>query len=68
MTTFSSLPEPLLAALRARVDRDGAAKVSAEIGLPVQTLARALSGLPVRRGTHAIVRLGMLIEASRPAA
>jgi hypothetical protein len=62
-----TLPAELRDELRARVDRDGADKVSAAIGLPIQTLARALAGLPVRRGTVALVRLGLL-ETSLPAA
>lgn len=68
MKTFSSLPEPIRDELRARVDRDGANTVSAAIGLPVPTLARALAGLPVRRGTVALVRLGLLETSSVTAA
>lgn len=66
MPTISPLPDALREELRLRVDREGAAKVSLSISVPLGTLTRALSGLPLRNGTIALIRIG-LADAPRTA-
>lgn len=56
--TFTLSPDTL-AAVRARVDRDGVYVVARELGVDRSAVTRLLAGLPVRRGTVASLTLSL---------
>ena len=49
------LDEDLRATLRDVIERDGVASVCRRLGLASSSLGRAVGGLPVQRGTVAII-------------
>ena len=62
------LPEPERTQLRKIVDERGEARALVVLELNRQTLARALGGLGLRRGSHALIRdrLRALGQADAP--
>ena len=51
-------------ALRARIRADGDAAIVRTTGVGRTALMRACAGLPVRRGTAALVRIGLMASAA----
>jgi hypothetical protein len=50
------IPAALRDRIRALITSDGERLARARLGIPRHTLARALAGLTVRAGTHALIR------------
>lgn len=55
--TVAALGPDTVAAVRDAVRRQGIAPVARKLGVDRSALTRVLAGLPVRRGTAALVRL-----------
>jgi hypothetical protein len=54
----------LRSALAAMLRQQGETSLVKELGLSRQTIARIMGGLPVRRGTIALLRVGLAERAS----
>ena len=61
----SPLPPDLLTRLRAVVERIGERRVARAVGLTATTIARALAGLALQRGSVALIEAG-LAELEQP--
>lgn len=65
MARGAPLPEYLRSRLAAIVSRDGEHRAVALLGVPRSTLARALAGLPLLAGSHALIRARLdFVEAN----
>jgi len=57
MASAAPLPNPLRQRIAALIARDGERTTRARLGgIARQTIARAIAGLPIAAGTHALLR------------